>query len=168
MRNLGNDTVGGCTLTDWLKNKSGANASRGPVGNGGVGTGANAIASVAVVSASEAPFPSISPTGLMPPEAQSVSYNECKFHSYLEGGCTHKKVLKLRVVGRSGERGALSPGGRGIQAVERKGVIGELLLGIPSCLSPYRQLLLTGVRPEGKSVRVCGGSLRIAHCGSST
>jgi hypothetical protein len=52
-------------------------------GKGRVGAGANAMKSVTAASASETPWPSTSPTGTVPPEVQSVSYDECKFHTHI-------------------------------------------------------------------------------------
>jgi hypothetical protein len=135
-------------------------------GKGRVGAGANAMKSVTAASASETPWPSASLTGTVPPEVQSVSYDECKFHTYHEGGCTHGSIWKP--ICCSGERGALPPGSRGIQTVERKFAAGESWLGIPSSLSPRRRIFLTrsrSIRPEWKSVRVSGGCVGKVHCG---
>lgn len=154
------NTASCCALT-YSPKKPCVNEPTGRVSVGkGEVAGADAKLSVAVAPASEAPTPSISPTGPMPPVGQPVFYDECKFRSYPVGNYTHKIVLK--VVHCRGERGTLSPRNRGIQIIEGK-VVG--LLGIPSCLSPHSQFFYTGVRPEGKSVGVCGGLVRIVHCG---
>ena len=147
-------------LTSWL-NKSSVNPMPS-MGKGRAGAGANAMVSVAVASASKTPCSSVSPTGTMPPKVQSVSYDECKFHAYPEGGRTH--VQKPVCCG--GQRSALSPGGRGIQITESKAVADESRLGIPSRAGPHRRLILTSVWPEREGVGISGGCLVwIVHCG---
>ena len=77
------------------------------------------------------------------------------------------EVFGRKPVCRSGERGALPPGSRGIQTVERRVAADESWLGIP-CLNPHRHIFPTrsqSIRPEWKSVGISGGCVGIVHYG---
>ena len=107
------------------------------MGKSGARVGASDMVPVEVASVNETPCPSIFPAGTMPPEVQSVYYDECKFHTYPEGARTHVQ----KPVYRSGKRSTLSPGSGGIQIAESKAVADESRLGIPNRAGPHRRLL---------------------------